>query len=86
MSYWCNYTVPRYHWPFLTHRVANLPDDSIKPISNIASTGVYYGYAQILPPNGEHSLSGSDLAVLPMVMSLGWNPFYKNEQLTAVET
>jgi riboflavin kinase len=25
-----------------------------------------------------------DLKVFPMAMSLGWNPFYKNERLTAV--
>ncbi|KAJ7937280.1 hypothetical protein B0H13DRAFT_1588556 [Mycena leptocephala] len=50
---------------------ANLPDESITPISSVAKTGVYYGYAQ------------DDIRVHPMVMSLGWNPFYKNEILTA---
>ncbi|KAF9563715.1 riboflavin kinase [Agrocybe pediades] len=51
---------------------ANLPDESIGAISSVAKTGVYYGYAQL-----------EDLKVLPMVMSLGWNPFYKNKSLTA---
>ena len=48
-------------------------------------TGVYYGYAQVVPPQ-EHKddFQSEDLKVLPMVMSLGWNPFYKNERLTAV--
>lgn len=82
------------HW-FVAHRrtlasltiqpSANLPDESITPISTVAKTGVYYGYAQVLPPrNGNSELCPEDYKVLPMVMSLGWNPFYKNEQLTAV--
>lgn len=29
-------------------------------------------------------LRPEDTKVLPMVMSLGWNPFYRNERLTAV--
>jgi riboflavin kinase len=54
-------------------------------MSSVAATGVYYGFAQIFPPkDAEHSLSGKDAEVLPMVMSLGWNPIYKNERLTAV--
>ncbi|KAJ3509269.1 hypothetical protein NLJ89_g5313 [Agrocybe chaxingu] len=63
---------------------ANLPDESITPISSVAKTGVYYGYAQVIPP-AEHpeGFRLKDLKVLPMVMSLGWNPFYKNEKLTA---
>jgi len=63
---------------------ANLPDESITPMSSVTKTGVYYGYAQILPPEEEtNKLSQRDFSVLPMVMSLGWNPFYKNERLTA---
>jgi hypothetical protein len=51
----------------------------------VAKTGVYYGYAQVLPPNdGKTELCQDDVRVHPMVMSLGWNPFYKNEILTAV--
>lgn len=65
--------------------LANLPDDSIDPISSVAKNGVYYGYAQVLPPKDtENELCLDDTKVLPMVMSLGWNPFYKNERLTAV--
>ncbi|KAG5646433.1 hypothetical protein DXG03_003483 [Asterophora parasitica] len=63
---------------------ANLPDESITPISTVAKTGVYYGYAQIIPPKDRDTqLRPEDIKVLPMVMSLGWNPFYKNKQLTA---
>ncbi|KAJ7591283.1 riboflavin kinase [Mycena floridula] len=63
---------------------ANLPDESIQAMSSVAKPGVYYGYAQVIPPNeGKSDFSSNDLGVLPMVMSLGWNPFYKNERLTA---
>jgi riboflavin kinase len=63
---------------------ANLPDDAITPISSVVKTGVYYGYAQVVPPQEHRSYFRSeDLKVLPMVMSLGWNPFYKNDRLTA---
>ncbi|KAF6762564.1 riboflavin kinase [Ephemerocybe angulata] len=63
---------------------ANLPDESITPMSSVANTGVYYGYAQVVsPPDAASEFSPEDLKVLPMVMSLGWNPFYKNEKLTA---
>ena len=68
--------------PFAT---ANLPDDCISPLSSVAKTGVCYGYAQVVPPP-EHAadFEPEDIKVLPMVMSLGWNPFYKNERLSAV--
>lgn len=37
------------------------------------SSGVYFGYASL-------NLNPTDpTPVLPMVMSIGWNPFYKNE-------
>ena len=39
------------------------------------TTGVYYGWAQI---------GGKGSEVYPMVMSLGWNPYYKNEKRSAV--
>ena len=53
-------------------------------MSSVAETGVYYGYAQVLRPEHDTALCEDDLKVLPMVMSLGWNPFYRNERLTAV--
>jgi hypothetical protein len=53
----------------------------------VAQTGVYYGYAQVFPlEDGSPTLSGDDILVQPMVMSLGWNPFYKNERLSAVRS
>jgi riboflavin kinase len=54
-------------------------------MSSVANTGVYYGYAQVVTPSGDSTpMHRKDAKVLPMVMSLGWNPFYKNEKLTAV--
>ena len=63
-------------------RIANLPDESITPISSVAKTGIYFGYAQVLPD--KEGWPAEDKMVYPMVMSLGLNPFYKNERLTAV--
>lgn len=66
-------------------RVANLPDESMLPMSSVTRTGVYYGYAQVSCDNcGTVELEAEDTQVFPMVMSLGWNPFYKNERMTAV--
>ncbi|OBZ76944.1 Riboflavin kinase [Grifola frondosa] len=63
---------------------ANLPHESILPMSTVTETGVYYGYAQVSrEKDGEIVLPEGDARVLPMVMSLGWNPFYKNKILTA---
>jgi len=63
---------------------ANLPDESILPMSSVTQTGVYFGFAQVSRNKDEKEIiPDDDTRVLPMVMSLGWNPFYKNERLTA---
>ncbi|KAH9894727.1 riboflavin kinase, partial [Epithele typhae] len=63
---------------------ANLPDESITPMSSITEFGVYYGYAQVAREmEGQPVLPEGDGKVLPMVMSLGKNPFYNNEKLSA---
>lgn len=75
----CNLPSLRLHFP------ANLPDESITHMVRIAKPGVYYGYARVYPMNDRPSeLPTGDFVVLPMVMSLGWNPFYKNQRMTAV--
>ncbi|GAA6058392.1 hypothetical protein JCM3770_002468 [Rhodotorula araucariae] len=56
---------------------ANLPDESIAPYAHSLVTGVYFGWARVL--QGE---AGED-RVHPMVMSIGWNPFYNNSTRTA---
>jgi riboflavin kinase len=62
-----------------------LPDESLEPIASATKTGIYFGYAQVLPSNSDAQTTWAqdDSKVWPMVMSLGWNPFYKNEKLTA---
>lgn len=48
-------------------------------IANITS-GVYFGYASLALPADHPDRKGSEDAFLvyPMVMSIGYNPFYKN--------
>jgi riboflavin kinase len=48
-----------------------LPEDVAKEAA--LETGIYYGHA---------SVGASDL-VYPMVMSYGWNPYYKNSVRSA---
>jgi FAD synthase len=72
------------HKSLFNWMIANFPDESLPPMSSVTKTGVYYGYARIYCPEHETPLCDEDSKVLPMVMSLGWNPFYKNERMTAV--
>mmetsp|Transcript_37821 Transcript_37821/g.119301 ORF Transcript_37821/g.119301 Transcript_37821/m.119301 type:complete len:201 (-) Transcript_37821:21-623(-) len=51
---------------------ANLPAEAIRESVGHAVCGIYIGYAGV----------GMSAAVYPMVMSIGWNPFYKNEEKT----
>ncbi|KAG8694476.1 riboflavin kinase [Ceratobasidium sp. 395] len=60
---------------------ANLPDESLDPMTSVAKPGIYYGYARV-HLEGPGVLE-EDKLVWPMVMSMGWNPYYKNEKLTA---
>ncbi|XP_050438013.1 riboflavin kinase [Adelges cooleyi] len=48
---------------------ANLHKDVIDKMPEEMTTGVYYGWAQV-----------QNFPVHKMVMSVGWNPFYKNEE------
>lgn len=52
---------------------ANIPVEglSVGGLEEVVS-GVYYGYASLNLDGGAQ--------VYPMVMSIGWNPFYKNEK------
>lgn len=53
---------------------ANLSDDAIEAMCTDFTSGIYYGWVQIGDKNSE---------VYPMVMSLGWNPYYQNEKRSA---
>ncbi|KAJ3140398.1 riboflavin kinase [Physocladia obscura] len=59
--------------PTTTKTSANLPEDVSQYAGQFIETGILYGWA---------SISDSS-TVYPMVMSFGWNPFYKNEKRSA---
>ncbi|KND01450.1 riboflavin kinase [Spizellomyces punctatus DAOM BR117] len=52
---------------------ANLPEEVADEAGKVIDTGIYYGWASV----------GSCPEVHPMVMSFGWNPYYKNEKRSA---
>jgi len=54
--------------------LANLPQDVADSAAFVLDTGVYYGWARACHTD----------TVYPMVMSYGWNPYYKNEKRSAV--
>ncbi|KAK3316142.1 hypothetical protein B0H66DRAFT_479370 [Apodospora peruviana] len=57
---------------------ANLPvDESVSWISDIPS-GVYFGWASLALPSSHPDFLGHQFELYPMVMSIGYNPFYKN--------
>ncbi|CAG8553134.1 3908_t:CDS:10 [Ambispora leptoticha] len=60
---------------------ANLSEDTIGAVCNGVSTGIYYGWAQVVGKGGKNDFPTTP--VYPMVMSLGWNPYYKNEKQSA---
>lgn len=53
--------------------IANIEESVVQELCSHMATGIYYGWARV---NKEE--------IYPMVMSLGWNPFYKNEKRSAV--
>lgn len=53
---------------------ANMNEEALEEMFTEFTTGVYYGWSQV----GE-----TDKTVYPMVMSLGWNPYYNNEKRSA---
>lgn len=67
------------------YKLANLPEDTLHRLASVTTTGIYFGYAQVSPPPDQpDALNEEERKVHPMVMSLGWNPYYKNEKMTAV--
>ncbi|KKA30045.1 hypothetical protein TD95_001527 [Thielaviopsis punctulata] len=62
---------------------ANLPVDSaLTPWIEEKTSGVYFGWASLLLPAGHPDRPAHHAAdvplVFPMVMSIGYNPYYKN--------
>lgn len=79
---------------------ANIPQESFDSVAGqIQNTGIYFGYAKVGKGDNSIEIPestrkvdytfGSDLCtederVYPMVMSVGWNPFYGNDRKSAV--
>merc|ERR1739848_49762 len=75
-------------------RTANYSNELVESLPTQLDTGIYYCWAQVVYDNSNKSLTppkAEDLPenqpdnytctkVLPAVMSVGWNPFYKNEK------
>ncbi|PYH90662.1 putative riboflavin kinase [Aspergillus ellipticus CBS 707.79] len=53
---------------------ANIPAEGLAEYPDL-SVGVYYGVVALDPARFAHE----DAAILPAVLSIGYNPFYKNE-------
>ncbi|KAK4195406.1 hypothetical protein QBC40DRAFT_343479 [Triangularia verruculosa] len=66
---------------------ANLPVNTpLTPWISSISSGVYFGWASLLLPPTHPNYSPAPNAVwsvFPMVMSIGYNPFYKNDTRSA---
>lgn len=58
---------------------ANLPvDATLTPWISDAKSGVYFGWAALALPADHPNYSSSSFSLFPMVMSIGYNPFYNN--------
>ncbi|KZF21525.1 riboflavin kinase [Xylona heveae TC161] len=58
---------------------ANIPIDGLSVGGNSdVESGIYYGWAGLEDPPVAHDAPGLSRGIFPMVMSIGWNPFYKN--------
>jgi len=63
---------------------ANYPQEYVDSVELVdLETGIYYGYSQILSSQLDSLSSAQDDEIFPMVMSLGWNPYYKNDKRSA---
>ncbi|KAI1319753.1 hypothetical protein F5Y16DRAFT_94498 [Xylariaceae sp. FL0255] len=63
---------------------ANLPVDSSKtPWIADARSGVYFGWASLALPDSHPDKSSTKFQIYPMVMSIGYNPFYNNSVRSA---
>lgn len=53
---------------------ANISMDDLGDLGEKMSTGIYYGHAKLIGEQFRHR------PIYPTVVSVGWNPFYKNEK------
>lgn len=68
------YSFRNYVIKHLTFDAANYPPDVVDNLPNDLETGIYCGWAKV-----------DDGAVYKMVMSVGWNPYFKNEKKSMVK-
>ncbi|KAJ6189097.1 Riboflavin kinase domain bacterial/eukaryotic [Penicillium mononematosum] len=71
----------RIGWLQLGIPTANIPADDLSEKHPELTTGVYYGVVALDPKTYQHEISESSAStavVLPAVLSIGYNPFYKN--------
>ncbi|KAJ5894483.1 hypothetical protein N7495_006174 [Penicillium taxi] len=57
---------------------ANIPADDLSEKHPDLTTGVYYGVVALDPKNFAYEGESTGETVLPAVLSIGYNPFYKN--------
>lgn len=58
---------------FFMHTIANFPESVVDNLPADIITGIYYGWARV---------NSGDIH--KMVMSIGWNPYYKNTKKSMV--
>lgn len=52
--------------------LANFPEEVVEALPAEFDTGIYYGWSSL------------DNKIYKMVMSIGWNPFFKNDKKSMV--
>jgi len=68
---------------------ANIPADDLSEKHPDLETGVYYGVVALDPKSYEHendSKEKESSTLLPAVLSIGYNPFYKNTVRSVVRS
>ncbi|KAI5306831.1 hypothetical protein KEM55_008490 [Ascosphaera atra] len=64
---------------------ANIPPEGLEAYPDL-ETGVYYGLASLDPKKFNYHDNGCDQKAFPCVLSIGYNPFYKNTVRSIVLT
>jgi len=61
---------------------ANLDVALIKKESDLLAPGIYFGWAGLRGDLSSDDVERKEDIVVPMVMSIGWNPFFENQRKT----
>lgn len=62
---------------------ANIPADGLSDYPDL-QVGVYYGVVALDPSKFTYSAESTSTTILPAVLSIGYNPFYKNTARSVV--